>query len=422
MRQRQQTQDLPRAVRDQEQAWLGGVCAGIASHLGWPVLLVRGGFVVLGGMQMIGILLYGLLWMLMPGQDEKPTAETAQAPGLESAQRRGMRGPSSAVQRARRDSAAVGALTLLSGGVVLLAHRFGMGPSTALFWPLAFAAVGLAIVWRQADAPRPDEDDLASGPLTRLVLGRGWAELLRMVVGFGLVGTSISLVAVSQIGVQQLPVVLGFSALMLLGVAIAAAPWVTRWRRASRAAQERQLLDQARADMAAHLHDSVLQTLALIQRQSDDPKQVAALARRQERELRSWLYGEQPTDASLKAALTRAAAEIEAERGVDVELVCVGDVETTSSTDAVVRAAREAMMNAAKHSGAPRVDVFCEVEAGRVEVFVRDRGAGFTMDEIGDDRMGVRRSIVERMERHGGSARIRTAPGEGTEIRLVMEI
>lgn len=410
----------PRAHRVSEGAWLGGVCTGIAQHLGWPLILVRGGFVVLGSMQMLGVFLYGLLWMLMPAQDE---ADEAEAPGLEAAKRQDMRRPGTAVARAKRDGAALGSLALVGGGVILLAQRFGAGPSSAIFWPLAFAAAGVAIVWRQADAPRPSSEELARGTwLDRLLLGRGWAEVVRMAVGLGLVGVSVSMVAASQIGVAQLPIVLGFAALMLLGVTIAAAPWIAKWRRASQAAHERALLEQARADMAAHLHDSVLQTLALIQRQSEDPKAIAALARRQERELRTWLYGEVPAETTLKAALTRACTEIEDERGVEIELVCVGDVETDSQTDAVVRAAREAMMNAAKHSGAPRIDVYCEVEPGLVEVFVRDRGAGFDIESIGDDRMGVKRSIIERMERHGGTARIRSAPGEGTEVRLVMEI
>ncbi|MEL4358095.1 MULTISPECIES: ATP-binding protein [unclassified Luteococcus] len=412
----------PRARRVSEGAWLGGVCTGIAQHLGWPLLVVRGGFVVLGSMQMLGVFLYGLLWMLMPSQQEE-SAQNPEAPGLEAAKRQDMRRPGSAMVRAKRDGAAVGALALIGGGTVLLAERFGAGPSSAIFWPLAFAAVGLTIVWRQADAPRPSKEELAQGGrLDRLLLGRGWAEVVRMVVGLGLVGVSVSMVAASQIGVAQLPIVLGFSALMLLGVTIAAAPWIAKWRRASQSAHERAVLEQARADMAAHLHDSVLQTLALIQRQSNDPKAVASLARRQERELRTWLYGEVPAETTLKAALTRACTEIEDERGVEIELVCVGDVDTDSRTDAVVRAAREAMMNAAKHSGAPRIDVYCEVEPGLVEVFVRDRGAGFELAAIGDDRMGVKRSIIERMERHGGSARIRSAPGEGTEVRLVMEI
>ena len=147
---------------------------------------------------------------------------------------------------------------------------------------------------------------------------------------------------------------------------------------------------------------------------------MAALARRQERELRQWLYGDEPIEGSLRTALARAAQEIEDERGVDVELVCVGDRELDGQLDALVRAAREAMMNAAKHSGAERVDVFCEVEDHLVELFVRDRGVGFRMEEIGDDRMGVTRSILQRMERHGGTARIRSEPGEGTEVRLAM--
>lgn len=408
-----------RAHRSSRGAWLGGVAAGIADHLGWPVMLVRGAFVLLGSMQMIGVFAYGLLWVLLPADDEQDEPE---APGLEAARRQDMRRrPGPAMERVRQDVAAVGSMVLVGSGLVLLVSRFGLGPSSAVFWPLAFAAAGVAIVWRQADAPRTSTSE-TEGRFGRLMLGRHWGELLRMMVGLSLVGASVSMVAASQIGVAQLPMVLGFAALLLLGVGIAGAPWVAKWRRASQTAHERALLEQARADMAAHLHDSVLQTLALIQRQSNDPRTVAALARRQERELRTWLYGEVPADTSLKAALTRATQEIEDERGVEVELVCVGDADTDPQTDAVVRAAREAMMNAAKHSGEQRIDVYCEVEDGQVEVFVRDRGAGFDPETIDDDRMGVRRSILERMERYGGSARIRTAPGEGTEVRLVMEI
>ncbi len=165
--------------------------------------------------------------------------------------------------------------------------------------------------------------------------------------------------------------------LALAGLGIVLAPWLHRSRSALNEARAAKVRADARADMAAHLHDSVLQTLALIQRQADDPKAVQQLARRQERELRTWLYGDEVPETTLKAALTAAAAEVEDERGIPVELVVVGDCETSDPVQALVRAAREAMVNAAKHSGADKIDVYAEVTDELVEVFVRDRGQGF---------------------------------------------
>ncbi|MDO5684076.1 MAG: histidine kinase, partial [Propionibacteriaceae bacterium] len=176
-----------------------------------------------------------------------------------------------------------------------------------------------------------------------------------------------------------------------------------------------------RADMAAHLHDSVLQTLALIQKRADDPRTVATLARKQERELRTYLYGDVLREQTLKAALTAAAAEVDDERGIPVEVVCVGDCDLTDDLGAMIRAAREAILNAAKHSGASRIDVYAEVDEDVVEIFIRDRGRGFDIGDIGDDRMGVKGSIIGRMERHGGTARIRSSAEDGTEVRLEMK-
>lgn len=205
--------------------------------------------------------------------------------------------------------------------------------------------------------------------------------------------------------------------MLVLAVAVlllAAAPWIVRVRRSLAAAREEAMLADARADMAAHLHDSVLQTLALIQRQASDPKAVASLARRQERELRSWLYGETTEAATVKAALTAAAAEVEDDHGVDVEIVVVGDRDLDAESRSLVQAAREAMVNAAKHAGVDKVDVYAELEDDHLEVFVRDRGRGFVLADIPADRMGVRGSIIERLRRAGGNATIRTAPDEGT--------
>ena len=406
--------ERPPLARRGEGAWLGGVANGVAQHLGWSPLLVRGAFVALSAVQFLGVFLYGLLWVLLP--EEKSQA----APGIESASRRGLR-----QKKAHgwpglvRDAGPVTALAAFGVGAVWLSSSLGLGMSSRWFWPFAFAAAGVALVWRQADEA-PTEQDAATW-LRPFVATGGWLGVTRMVVGLGLVGLSVSLVTASKIGVNELPTVIGMALLMLTGLFIAAAPWIHRARRALTKQREEQLVLDARADMAAHLHDSVLQTLALIQRQSEDPKAVATLARRQERELRTWLYGDGPEhDTTLKPALTTAAAEVEDEFGVPVEVVVVGDTPVDDSLRALVQAAREAMVNAAKHSRAEAIDVFGEVEEGTVEVFVRDRGVGFDLDDVGTDRMGVRRSIIDRMERHGGNAVIRSTPGEGTEIKLSM--
>jgi signal transduction histidine kinase len=173
--------------------------------------------------------------------------------------------------------------------------------------------------------------------------------------------------------------------------------------------------------MAARVHDSVLQTLALIQRHAHDPRRVASLARRQERELRGWLYADQPLGdetASLAAALSAAAGDVEELHGVRVELASAGDCAVDASVQALVLAAREAMTNAAKFAGVEELDVYLEVTGAAVSVFVRDRGAGFDRDAVPADRKGLAESIEGRMERAGGRATIFTAPGGGTEIEL----
>jgi signal transduction histidine kinase len=297
----------------------------------------------------------------------------------------------------------------------------GLGISSQLFWPVAFACAGAALVWRQADSEQQKRWRAEAGGrvwLAPFVARGGWPALVRVIVGLGLVGAAFGIVIAQQGQIAHLPEVMAMTMLALAGLAIVLAPWLHRSRSALNQARAEKVRADARADMAAHLHDSVLQTLAMIQRQADDPKAVQQLARRQERELRNWLYGDELHEATLKAALTSAAAEVEDERGVPVELVTVGDCDTSDSIQALVRAAREAMVNAAKHSGADKIDVYAEVDEDSVEVFVRDRGNGFDADAVAEDRMGVKGSIVDRMARHGGTATIRSAPGDGTEVRL----
>jgi signal transduction histidine kinase/phage shock protein PspC (stress-responsive transcriptional regulator) len=405
--------DRPRATRVAEGAWLGGVCTGLARHLGWPVMAVRIAFVALATFQFIGVIAYGALWLLLPPES------TVKAPGLESASRAGMRDHGR--PKRRIDWGMLLALVALGIGLLLITQNTSLGISSQLFWPVAFACAGAALVWRQADSAQQKRwRDEAGGRawLAPFVARGGWPALVRVIVGLGLVGAAFGIVIAQQGQIAQLPEVMAMTMLALAGLAIVLAPWLHRSRSALNQARAEKVRADARADMAAHLHDSVLQTLAMIQRQSDDPKAVQQLARRQERELRNWLYGDELHEATLKVALTAAAAEVEDERGVPVELVMVGDCDTSDEIQALVRAAREAMVNAAKHSGADKIDVYAEVDEESVEVFVRDRGHGFDVEAVAEDRMGVKGSIIDRMARHGGTATIRSAPSDGTEVRL----
>jgi len=213
--------------------------------------------------------------------------------------------------------------------------------------------------------------------------------------------------------------VLAASLLAVIGLGIVVGPWI--YRLAADLSDERaeRVRTQERADVAAHLHDSVLQTLALIQRNADDPATVARLARAQERDLRSWLYAGEATDEStVGSALRGVAARVEDEYGVSVEVVTVGDCDMDELLRPIINATGEAVTNAAKHAGTGKVDVYAEIGDAAVDVFVRDRGRGFDPETIDPDRHGVRHSIVDRMDRHGGTGEVRSAPGEGTEVRL----
>jgi signal transduction histidine kinase len=212
-----------------------------------------------------------------------------------------------------------------------------------------------------------------------------------------------------------------FALVGLLGVGVVVAPLLWRTFNQLRAEREGRIREQERAELAAMIHDQVLHTLALIQRNSTDIKEVQRLARGQERSLRNWLY--KPTASPTEkfaAALEQAAAEVEDTYAIEVETVVVGDTECDERVAALVAAAREALVNAARHAGVEIVSLYAEVEADELSVFVRDRGAGFEMDKVEESRHGVRGSIVGRMQRHGGRAEIRSAPGDGTEVRLTL--
>ncbi len=328
-----------------------------------------------------------------------------------------------------RLAAGVGLLTLSA----LLAFReLGIWWSDALVWPLVLAAFGAALLWRRTRGggsvagpgtpawgtkpPAPAEDRAARAPRRS-----GLADLYRGVFGVLLVvGAALLFISSNDIfgGVRDAALT---SVVVVVALGLILAPFLWRLGRSLTLERAERIRSQERAEVAAHLHDSVLQTLALMQKRADDPREVAALARRQERELRSWLAGSGNGEAggSFAAALRSVAEEIEDERRVAIETVIVGDCELDEACEAVIGAAREALTNAAQHAPEPGpIRLFAEVEAGSIEVFVRDRGSGFDPAAVSADRHGVRESILGRMRRAGGHAEI-SSPGEGgTEVAL----
>lgn len=404
-----------RAARDLDGATLGGVAAGLARHLGWPVLWVRTAFVVTTALGGLGPVLYAAFWVLLPAGHRFEHA----APGLESATRGGRR-PGTAKRLG--DTGSVVVLGVLGIAAVLTAEAvLGRG---AVFWPLVIAVAGVALLWRQADeAQRERWFDAGEGrgpdPVRIVVGSGGWASYARVALGLALLLTALFVLGFDQGSLRQARGSVIAGGLGVLAIALVLGPWV--WRLATELTDERaeRVRTQERADVAAHLHDSVLQTLALIQKSAGDQATVARLARAQERDLRAWLFeGEATDESSVASALRGVAAEVEDAHGTSVDVVTVGDAPYDESLRPVVAATRESLANAARHAGVARVDVYAEVTDTAVDVFVRDRGVGFDPEAVPDDRHGVRHSIVDRMQRHGGSAEVRSEPGGGTEVRL----
>jgi signal transduction histidine kinase/phage shock protein PspC (stress-responsive transcriptional regulator) len=398
----------PRLYRDPSHRLVAGVASGIARHLGIPALAVRVAFVVLLPFNGFGPLLYAVFWAVLPTAPVEP----------------GTPAP-------RRDKRQLLPLLALGAGVLLLQNLVGggTGVDTALGWLVATIAVGAGIIWHLADPGRRrrwsaatpqapwlgavfDETDRRSY-LLRLI--GGGACVIVGIIGLVLVflpaGPDFSVLVAGLI----------YAMVALAGVALVLAPLLWRMFSQLRAERVGRIREQERAEIAAMVHDQVLHTLALIQRKAGDAKEVVRLARGQERALRNWLYKPtaSPTD-KFSAAVEEIVAEVEDTYGIVVESVVVGDIDVNESVAALVAAAREALVNAGRHAKAASVSLYAEVESDTISVFVRDRGVGFEMAGVGPDRHGVRGSIVGRMERHGGTAEIRSEPGSGTEVRLSM--
>jgi signal transduction histidine kinase/phage shock protein PspC (stress-responsive transcriptional regulator) len=388
---------------------LAGVCEGIGRRLRVDPVLLRVAFVVATMAGGAGLLAYLLAWAAIP-------ATASPHPAADSARRGSW-----------RVVAGIGLLTL---SALLLLRALGIWAGDAAVWPVALAASGATLIWRQSQrsgaagpepAPRAPRTPAAAPAQAvdradrdfsgRVILGAA------LVVGGGLVFLwLVDALRPARDVILAVVVVVVASALIL-------APWWVRLARGLAAERAARIRNQERAEVAAHLHDSVLQTLALVQQRAQDPRAVASLARRQERELRAWLSGTRPpgAGATLAAALERAAADVEEAHGTPIEVVTVGDCPLDDRVEALAAAAREALVNAAKFAPDATVSLYAEVGPGRLQVFVRDRGPGFDAAAIPADRRGIRESIVGRMARHGGHAEIHSGPGAGTEVELTLE-
>ncbi|HEX5586544.1 MAG TPA: PspC domain-containing protein [Acidimicrobiia bacterium] len=404
-----------RLTRGTDGKLIAGVATGVGDHFGIEPNLVRLAFVVLALAGGAGVVLYVAGWIWMPSDDG--TGRSTRALHAHDAARR--HGRSDWVQ-----IVALGAVTL---GVFLLAQSIGLGLSDAFVWPVVLAALGAVLIVGRSGKPI---DELISELVGRERGGvwrdgeRDTTAIARVVIGGMLVVAGVGAFLFSQKAFTAIGQGLLAVAVLLGGLALIFGPWL--WRLWNALVEERseRIRSDERAEMAAHLHDSVLQTLAMIQRKADDPRAVVGIARRQERELRSWLFGRAPVHADLDLgdAIEDAAADVEQRHGVRIETVHVGgECPLDDRGRVLVLAAREAMLNAARHSGAPLVAVYLEVEPEQLTMFVRDRGRGFSVDDVANDRGGIAESILGRMQRNGGTATIRSFPGQGTEIELTMK-
>jgi signal transduction histidine kinase len=391
-----------RLYRSAEGRLLGGVARGLSLHLGVDVWLLRLAFILLALLDGAGIVTYAAFWLFVRLGVVPPAERSAPRPGVR---------------------AAVLAAIAVEAVLVIGLDAGNLQGKMGIFVPVAAIVVGLAALWRQAD------DKQRSRWLPPARRRPRPVELVRGVLGALAVLGGITIMTSGGAPWHRTGRVLVAAFALLLGMVLIALPFLLRVYRELTAERAARIRSQERAEVAAMMHDSVLHTLTLIQRSSADGAEVTRLARAQERELRAWLYedgarpGGEPVQETFTQAVKVAVAQVEDRHGVQVEVVTVGDAPLDDRLRACVAATREAAVNAAKYAKGAPISVYAEVETngGRTqsaEVYVRDRGPGFDLDAVAADRMGIRESIVGRMKRHGGRASIRTAPGEGTEVRI----
>ncbi|HEV3473696.1 MAG TPA: PspC domain-containing protein [Actinomycetota bacterium] len=388
--------------RAAEGRFFYGVAAGIGDHAGIDPTLIRIAFGLLSLAGGLGIILYVGLALVLPERTIDERRPRALRGGLRP----------------------LASVTLITAGLMWLARQSGFWFGDAVVGPIAIAGVGAAVLWARSDARRPTGSVAGSNPMETLFQGRVSA---RRVISGGLL---IVIGGATFLAANTDPYGAGFDFIRLLllpilatcaGLLLIFGPWL--YRLASQLTDEHRerIRSEERSALAAHLHDSVLQTLALIQR-SDSPHRMAHLARTQERELRAWLFGKVGPldDETLSGALEALAGRCESRYDVSVDVVVVGDVGIDEPLGALVAATGEAIANAAAHSGSSTISVYAEVESDVVTVYVRDEGSGFTVTSVPGDRRGIRDSIEGRIRRAGGTAIIQSELGAGTEVILTM--
>ncbi len=385
-----------RLTRSTHDRIVAGLAGGIAARLGIPTVFVRAAFVTLMLAGGFGIICYLAGWLTVPDDKQYGSMIVADQ-------------PATTAEKAGMSLAFVGLLVALDG------IGLWFGP---LVWPAVLFIFGAAILWDRASTESRDRMSRLAKPAVE-GSSRSRAQIIAgiglMTVGIVVVLTSLdSFQALGPVAIAVLITAAGF--MLLFG------PWMLGLFEDLGKERRARIRSEERADMAAHLHDSVLQTLALIQR-SDDPQRMTTLARAQERDLRAWLF--EPTDPmngeTVGEAMETAAAKVESDFDVPVEVVVVGDRSLDDATVPLVASAAEAMANAAEHSHARSISVYVECSHDAVEAWITDQGRGFDPEDIPKQRKGISESIIARMARSGGEAAVISRPGEGTEIHLRSE-
>jgi len=388
----------------------GGVAGGLSARFGIDANLIRFAFVLVAIGAGTGLAAYVVAWLVVPAEGSTT-----------SIGRRALKD--------RRTVALAFAFVTALVAVLLVFGALGLTFAANLVWPVSITLGGLVLVWRGSD----DEERAHLSELMGRapLIGSPERRTRRSTIGRVLVGAVLVVVGLGDLVASSHPLLNTIKAVLaanvvIVGFLVIFGPWWLRLARDLAVERRERVRNEERANMAATVHDSVLQTLALIQRAAGDHGEVTRLARAQERELRAWLFeGRAPGSfhrdvSTVSQAVTVIEGDVEASHRVAVDSVTVGDCELTTELRALLGAGREATVNAAKWSGASSVSLFVEVEPTQVSIFVRDRGVGFDPDAVDGDRQGIAESIRARMQRHGGRATIRSAPDQGTEVELVM--
>lgn len=376
---------------DREDRWIGGVASAIAVELGVQPLIIRISFAILALAGGWGLVLYAAAWAGLSFLSPPRLVPYAPVPKAASSFHRHV------------------AIALIVLGLVLGLRSLGFGFIDEIVFPVGFVLTGFLIAWS-----RQQEEG-------------GVSAVVRIVIGVVVAAAGLLTVIATSLRFTDAIQLLVVAVAVVGGIALVVAPSVVRIGQDFDVERQERVRADERARVAAHLHDSVLQTLTLIQRNANDPQRTAQIARQQERELRGWLYGNEPSQPGttrLEPALEAVATRVEESHGVKVEVVTVGDTHDIDpgSIQGLVAATQEAATNAAKHAKVNKIDIYAERLPDSIEVFIRDAGVGFDVDVIEEDRQGVRLSIIDRMERHGGSASIHSEPGVGTEVELTQPL